>query len=81
MMADGKHVDGEPKTKPKGRNINDLTGDTASPEEAAEVLGTPRGAVYRAIKRQQIPVIEIGRLKRIPTRWLREKVGAPANAA
>lgn len=63
------------------KSIRDLTGDTASPEEAAAVLGTPRGAIYRAIKNKQIPVIEIGRLKRIPTRWLREKVGAPAQAA
>jgi excisionase family DNA binding protein len=37
----------------------------------AKVLDLSEKAVYAAIKRQEIPVIRVGRLVRIPGAWLR----------
>jgi len=50
------------------RRMQKVEGDclTLSIEEAAAKLGVSRDAGYRAAKRGQIPVIEVGRLKRVP---------------
>ena len=34
-----------------------------------------RGASYEAAKRGHIPVIEIGKLKKVPTSWVRKQLG------
>jgi excisionase family DNA binding protein len=41
----------------------------------AEVLKTDRKTVYAAISRNEIPVVRIGRLIRVPGAWLRRKAG------
>lgn len=39
---------------------------TYSVEEFAELLGIGRNSAYEAIKRNEIPVIKVGRIFRIP---------------
>jgi hypothetical protein len=38
-------------------------------------LGLKRGATYAAAKSGEIKTIRIGRLKRVPTAWVRAKLG------
>jgi excisionase family DNA binding protein len=56
------------------KTIAEITSDTITPEEMAAITGASLGSIYGAIKQKQIPVLEIGRLKKIPTRWLRQKL-------
>jgi hypothetical protein len=42
--------------------------------ETGTLLGLRRGATYKAAARGEIKTIEIGRLKRVPTAWLRHKL-------
>jgi hypothetical protein len=37
--------------------------------------GLSRGSSYEAAKRGEIPTIEIGRRKAVPTSWLRSRLG------
>ncbi len=62
-------------------SVENVKTDTVTADQCAEILGCSRGTIYNGIQRKQIPAIEIGSLKRIPTRWLREKIGAPSQAA
>jgi hypothetical protein len=39
------------------------------------LFGLSRNASYEAGKRGDIPVIEIGRIKRVPTAWVRKTLG------
>jgi hypothetical protein len=41
---------------------------------AGQALGLTRGAAYRAGVTGDIKVIRFGRLKRVPTAWLRQKL-------
>jgi hypothetical protein len=51
------------------------------PDVGRIVFGLSRNASYAAGARGDIAVIEIGRLKRVPTPWLRKKLGLdPASA-
>jgi hypothetical protein len=43
--------------------------------EAGEMLQLSRNATYEAAKRGEIKTLCIGRLKRVPTAWLRQKLG------
>jgi hypothetical protein len=43
--------------------------------EAGQALGLTRGAAYRGGVTGDIRVIRVGRLKRVPTQWLREQLG------
>ena len=45
------------------------------PETGKLVLGLSRGATYSAAERGEIKTIRFGRLKRVPTAWLRQKLG------
>jgi hypothetical protein len=52
---------------------------TVSAEECRVALGVKKiDTIYAALKAGEIPVIEIGRIKRIPRRWLEEKLMQPA---
>jgi hypothetical protein len=43
--------------------------------QAGQALGLTRGAAYRGGVTGDIRVIRVGRLKRVPTQWLREQLG------
>jgi hypothetical protein len=43
--------------------------------ETGEILKLQRGATYAAAKSGEIKTIQIGRLKRVPTAWLKAKLG------
>ena len=43
--------------------------------ETGEILRLKRGATYAAAERGEIEVIEIGKLKRVSTAWLKRKLG------
>ena len=43
--------------------------------ETGRVLGLSRGATYAAAQRGDIRIIKLGRLKRVPTAWLRATLG------
>jgi hypothetical protein len=43
--------------------------------EAGTALGLTRGHTYRSAATGDIQVIRIGRLKKVPTSWLRQKLG------
>jgi hypothetical protein len=45
------------------------------PEVGRIVFGLSRNASYEAGRRGDIKVIEIGKLKRVPTPWLRKVLG------
>jgi hypothetical protein len=49
--------------------------------EAGRILGLKRGSTYLAAREGAIRVIQIGRLKRVPTAWLRQKLGLDEPAA
>jgi hypothetical protein len=42
--------------------------------EAGKALGLRRGSTYAAAERGDIKTIRIGRLLRVPTAWLRQKL-------
>jgi len=43
--------------------------------EAGRVLGLRRGATYAAARSGDIKTIRLGRLLKVPTAWLRAKLG------
>jgi len=43
--------------------------------ETGTLLKLKRGATYAAAERGEIETIGIGRLKRVPTEWLKRKLG------
>ena len=43
--------------------------------ETAKVLGLGRGSAYAAAKSGEIKTIQFGRLKRVPTAWLKAQLG------
>ena len=45
------------------------------PDVGRVAFGLSRNASYEAGRRGDIPVIEIGRIKRVPTAWVRKKLG------
>jgi hypothetical protein len=49
--------------------LNHPTADV--PDVGAICFGLSRNASYEAAKKGQIPVIEVGRLKKVPTSWVR----------
>jgi excisionase family DNA binding protein len=51
-------------------------GAMATVAEVAEVPGVSRWSVYERIRRSEIPVVEVGRSKRIPRAWLDEQGAA-----
>jgi hypothetical protein len=44
------------------------------PETGKTVLGLSRGATYSAAAKGQIKTISFGRLRKVPTAWLRQKL-------
>jgi hypothetical protein len=48
---------------------------------AGKALDLKRGATYRAAASGEIQTIPIGRLKKVPTTWLRKKLGLDDAAA
>jgi hypothetical protein len=49
--------------------------------EAGTILGLRRGATYDAARSGEIKTIRIGRLWKVPTSWLKAKVGLDGPAA
>jgi hypothetical protein len=45
------------------------------PETGKTVLGLSRGSTYSAAAKGQIKTISFGRLRKVPTAWLRQKLG------
>ena len=43
--------------------------------EVGTLLKLKRGATYAAAERGEIPTVDFGRLKRVPTAWLWRKLG------
>jgi hypothetical protein len=43
--------------------------------ETGKILRLKRGATYAAAERGEIEIIEIGKLKRVSTAWLKRKLG------
>jgi hypothetical protein len=43
--------------------------------EAGEILGLSRNTTYNAAARGDIKTIQLGRLKRVPSTWLKAKLG------
>jgi hypothetical protein len=43
--------------------------------QTGRILNLSRGATYAAAERGDVKVIKLGRLKRVPTAWLRQKLG------
>jgi len=48
---------------------------------AGQALDLRRGATYRAANEGSIPTLNVGRLKRVSTSWLRQKLGLDGPAA
>ena len=46
--------------------------------EAGAILGLSRNSTYNAAARGDIKTIQLGRLKRVPSVWLRDKLGLAA---
>jgi hypothetical protein len=59
-----------------------LDSHTAVPlwPDAGMALGLTRGHTYRGAITGDIKVIRIGRLKRVPTSWLRQQLGLEPTA-
>ena len=51
------------------------------PQTGRTILGLSRGATYAAAERGEIKTIRLGRLKRVPTAWLRSKLGLDEGAS
>ena len=49
-------------------------------ERAGQILGLKRGATYAAAKSGDIKTIRLGRLLKVPTAWLRQKLGLEGSA-
>ena len=43
--------------------------------ETGRLLHLGRGATYAAVERGEIETVDFGRLKRVPTAWLRRRLG------
>jgi hypothetical protein len=51
------------------------------PDTGKTILGLSRGATYAAAARGDIKTIQLGRLKRVPSAWLKSKLGLDEPAA
>lgn len=58
-----------------------LAEPTTSVPLAGRALGLSRNAAYEAAIRGDIVTIQMGKLKRVPTSWLRKKLQVEAEAA
>jgi hypothetical protein len=45
------------------------------PETGKTILGLSKGSTYAAATRGDIRTVQLGRLKRVPTAWLKQKLG------
>jgi hypothetical protein len=43
--------------------------------ETGKILNLSRGATYAAAERGDVKTVKFGRLKRVPTAWLRQQLG------
>lgn len=50
---------------------------TTSVPEAGRALKLSRNASYQAASRGEIPTLQMGRMKRVPTAWLRRVLQLP----
>ena len=49
--------------------------------QTGKILRLGRGATYAAAARGEIETVDFGRLKRVPTAWLRRRLGLEPDAA
>ena len=54
---------------------------SVSPDVAGRAFGLGRSAAYGAVRRGEIPAITLGKLKRVPTSWIRERLGLDTERA
>jgi hypothetical protein len=45
------------------------------PQTGKTILGLSRGSTYRAAEQGHIKTVPFGRLKKVPTAWLKAKLG------
>jgi hypothetical protein len=50
-------------------------------ERAGQILGLKRGATYAAARAGEIRTLRFGRLLKVPTAWLKQKLGLDGPAA
>jgi hypothetical protein len=50
-------------------------------ERAGQILGLKRGATYAAARAGEIRTIRFGRLLKVPTAWLKQRLGLDEPAA
>jgi hypothetical protein len=50
-------------------------------ERAGQILGLKRGATYAGARTGDIKTVRFGRLLKVPTAWLRQKLGLDGPAA
>jgi hypothetical protein len=70
----------------KRQSMNDITKllneNAVLPlERAGQILGLKRGATYAAAKAGDIKVIRLGRLLKVPTAWLRQRLDLDGGAS
>jgi hypothetical protein len=62
----------------RGRNqeaVKRKRGAPLWPETGKTILGLSKGTTYAAAARGDIRIVQLGRLKRVPTAWLKAKLG------
>jgi excisionase family DNA binding protein len=57
-----------------------LSNPALTPQEVRQLLRSGKNATYNAIKSGEIPSFRFGDSIRIPTVWMREKLGIPQEA-
>jgi hypothetical protein len=48
---------------------------------AGKAIGVSRNSAYEGARRGDIPVIQVGKTKRVTTAWLRQKLGLEPKSA
>ncbi len=48
---------------------------SVSPDVAGQAFGLSRSAAYAAVRRGEIPAVALGKLRRVSTAWIRERLG------
>lgn len=56
-------------------------GPTMTADTAAELLGVSRSGVYRLMKTGDLPSVELGRLRRVLTRGVADKLNPESSTA
>jgi hypothetical protein len=58
-----------------------LSRHTVTPDQCGQILGIGKNLTYLAIAKGDIKTFRIGRVHKIPTAWLKAKLGLTESAA